>query len=137
MAYSKLHESSYDPYYQVQSRTYIYYSRYPALKPAQTNNNGRHLLRRLGMYARLAFVAGSAIVVGGVLPLALSYQLLFKSLISNDCSGCMVIGTRPYFEFDYIVSTMLAVLGFMTPIVVLFLLFRIMRNRVWRHELFH
>lgn len=134
---SKLHQSAYDPYYQVQSRTYVYYSRYPAVKPVQTHYQWRHVLRRIGMYARLAFVAASAIVVGGILPLALSYQLLFKSLINNDCSGCMVIGAQPYFEFDYVFATILAVMGFITPILVLYLLFRIMRSRQMRHELFH
>jgi hypothetical protein len=94
-------------------------------------------MRRIGMYARLAFVAGSAVVVGGILPLALSYQLLFRSLIENDCKGCMVIGAQPYFAFDYIVATMLAVFGLMIPILVLYGLIQIMRSRVLRHELFH
>lgn len=134
---SRLQESYYDPYYQVQSRTYLYYSRYPMVKPIKKAYTWRHVLRRIGMYARLAFVAGSFVVVGGVLPLALSYQLLFRSLIENDCTGCMVIGAQPYFAFDYIIATMLAVLGFMMPILVLYGLTRIMRSRVLRHELFH
>jgi hypothetical protein len=137
MSRSNLPESSYDPYYQVQSRTYIYYSRYPSVKPLKKTYTWRHQLRRIGMYARLAFVAGSAIVVGGILPLALSYQLFFRSLIDNNCSSCMVIGAQPYFEFDYILATMLAVVGFIIPILVLYLLIQIMRSRVWRHELFH
>ena len=134
---SKLQDPFYNPYYQVQSRTYVYYSRYPAVKPTKTHRSWSTLLHRIGLYIRLVLVGVIMIVVGGLFPLLLSYELFFKQWVFNTCDTCQIIGASPSFNYDFMVATILAVLGFMIPILVLYVFIQIIRSRLLRHELFH
>jgi hypothetical protein len=134
---SKLQDPFYDPYYQVQSRTYIYYSRYPAVKPTRTHRKWRTVLRRIGMYTRLAVVGAIMLILGGFFPLLLSYELFFKETIFNACSSCIIVGASPSFTYDLLGSSILAVFGLMMPVLILYVFIRVMRSRLMRHELFH
>ena len=119
-----------------ESRTYVYYSRYPAIKPAQKHRSRRNSLHRISVYVRLAVVAGILLVVGGIIPLLLSYELVFKPLVNLTCDQCQVVSAKPYFEFNYLFGSVLGVLGLMMPIFILYVLFRIIRSRSLRHDLF-
>ena len=119
-----------------ESRTYVYYSRYPAIKPITKHRSSRKTLRRIAMYMRLAVVAGILLVVGGICPLLLSYELVFKPLLNIACDHCQVIAAKPYFEFNYLFASILGVLGLMMPVFILYVFIRIMRSRSLRHDLF-
>ena len=133
----KLQDPFYDPYYQVQSRTYIYYSRYPAVKPTKTRRSWLRILRRIGMYMRLLTVGMILIVVGGMFPLLLSYELFFKETIFKACESCIIVGASPSFIHDLFGASLLATFGFMVPILVIYIMIKVMRSRLMRHELFH
>ena len=133
----KLQDPFYNPYYQVQSRTYIYYSRYPALKPTKTNRRWITLLRHIGMYTRLVIVGALLIIVGGVFPLLVSYELFFKETFFNACDSCIIVGASASFNMDLFGAGMLAILGFMMPIFVIYIFIKLMRSRLMRHEIFH
>ena len=120
-----------------ESRTYVYYSRYPAIKPAQKHRSRRNSFHRMSVYVRLALVAGILLVVGGICPLLLSYELVFKPLVNLACEQCQVVSAKPYFEFNYLFGSVLGVLGLMMPIFILYVLYRIMQSRSLRHDLFH
>jgi len=137
MATPDIHEPPSTPDTQWQTRSYIYYSRYPAIKTPSTHRSGRNRLRRIGMYGRLVMVGMVALLVGGILPLLLSYEIFFKPLITIACHDCQIVGAKPYFEFDYIFATILGVLGFMMPILVLYVFIKITRSRSLRHDIFH
>jgi hypothetical protein len=119
------------------SRTYVYYSRYPAIKPIHSHRSWRSRLRRMGMYMRLFAIGLIAITVGGIFPVVLSYELCFKPLITVACNDCQIINGAPYFEFDYIFASVLGVFGFMMPIFVLYIFIKILRSRTFRHDIFH
>ncbi len=134
---SKLQDPFYNSHYQVQSRTYLYYSRYPAIKPTKTHHSWHTTLRRIGDYTRLLIVGIIMLIVGGAFPLLLSYELFFKQVVLNACDSCQIIGASPSFNYDFMVASILAVLGFMMPVLVLYMFIQIMRSRLLRHELFH
>ncbi|MBI1278323.1 MAG: hypothetical protein GC179_09370 [Anaerolineaceae bacterium] len=134
---SKLQESFYNPYYEVQSRVYIYYSRYPAVKPTKTRRSLRRRLRLLSLYLRLVFIGVIMTIVGGLFPLILSYELFFKQMVFNACDTCNIIGASPSFQYDFMVADIIAVFGFMMPILIIIVFIKIMRSRLMRHELFH
>lgn len=137
MVPSKLQGSHYDPYYQVQSRTYVYYSRYPAVKPTKTSRRWRTVLRRISLYVRLVVVGAIMLIVGGFFPLLLSYELFFKEIAFNECASCIIVGASPSFTYDLLGASILAIFGLMMPILILYIFIRIMRSRLMRHELFH
>ena len=85
---------------------------------------------------RLIVIGVMAIIIGGIFPLAISYEIFFKPFIILSCNQCQIINSRPYFEFDYILGTILGILGFMMPIIVLYVLIKILQNRVFRRDLF-
>jgi hypothetical protein len=134
---NKLQDPFYDPYYQVQSRTYLYYSRYPALKPTKSHHKWRTILRHMGMYMRLVMVGAIMLIVGGIFPLYLSYELFFKEIAFNACQSCIIVGASPSFTNDLFGASILAIFGFMMPILVLYIFIKVMRSRLMRHELFH
>ena len=133
----KLQDPFYNPYYEVQSRTYVYYSRYPAVKPTKTHRSLRRKLYILGMYIRLVFVGLIVLIIGGLFPLILSYELFFKQIVFNACGSCQIFGSSPSFGYEFLFATILALIGLMTPIGVLFILIKVMRSRLMRHDLFH
>ncbi len=133
----KVQDPFYNPYYEVQSRTYVYYSRYPAVKPTKTHDSLRRKLYILGMYIRLVFVGLIMLVVGGLFPLVLSYELFFKQIVFDACGSCQIFGSSPSFAYDFLIAVILAITGFMTPIVIFFIFIKIIRSRLMRHELFH
>lgn len=119
------------------ARTYTYYSRYPATKPTHSHRSRRYQLRRLGMYLRLIAIGVIALIMGGIVPVFLSYELCFKPLVTITCNQCQIINSAPYFEFDYVIATVIGVFGFMMPVFVLYIFIKIMRDRMFRHDLFH
>ncbi len=134
---SKLQDPFYNPYYKVQSRTYVYYSRYPAIKPTKTHRSLRRKLHIVGLYMRLVFVGVLMTVIGGLFPLLLSYELFFKQIVFNACDSCQIVGASPSFTYDFLLASIIAVFGFMMPILVFIIFIKIMRSRLMRHELFH
>ncbi len=133
----KLQDPFYNPYYEVQSRTYVYYSRYPAVKPTKSHRSLHHKLYLIGIYARLVFVGVLMTIVGGLFPLILSYEFFFKQIVFNACDTCQIFGTSASFTNDFLFAAILAVFGFMMPILVIFVFIKVVRSRLMRHELFH
>jgi hypothetical protein len=119
-----------------ESRTYVYYSRYPAIKPITKHRTWRKSLRRIGNYLRLSMVGAILVIVGGICPLLVSYELVFKPLVDFACNNCQVVSAKPYFEFNYIFGSILGVFGLMMPIFVAYIFIRILRSRSLRHDLF-
>jgi len=119
-----------------QARTYVYYSRYPAVKTPPIHISWRTSLHRIRMYFSLVMVGAIMTIVGGVFPVMLSYEMVFKPLVNIVCEQCQVV-MNPYFEFDFVFASILGVMGFMMPIIMLYLFIKIMRNRTLRHDLFH
>ena len=134
---SNTNDSISPTFYQTVSRTYIYYSRYPAVKPINEHFSWHKVLRRMGLYARLTVIGVMMTIIGGVFPLIISYDLFFKPIILANCNSCLIIGAQPYFEIDYIIATILGVMGFMMPIFVLYIFMKIITSRTMRHDLFH
>ncbi|MEP6985271.1 MAG: hypothetical protein ABI970_06730 [Chloroflexota bacterium] len=114
----------------------IYYARYPAIKSTTTIRTWRNTLWRIGLYARLVIIGAIMTLVGGVFPIIVSYELYFKSLLTITCSQCQIVDPKPYFEFDYVLGTVMGVFGFMVPILVLYVFIKILRSRSFRHDLF-
>lgn len=119
-----------------QTRTYVYYSRYPAVKTNPIHVSWRTSLHRIWMYFSLVMIGVIMTIVGGIFPVWLSYEMVFKPLVNITCEQCQVV-MNPYFEFDYVFASILGVMGFTIPIIVLYLFIKIMRNRTLRHDLFH
>lgn len=134
---TKLQKPFYNPYYEVNSRVYVYYSRYPAIKPTKTHRTLRRRLHILSMYVRLVLVAIIMTIVCGLFPLLLSYELFFKQMVFNACDTCELVGASLSFQYDFFVADLIAVLGFMMPIVICLIFIKIMRSRLMRHEIFH
>ncbi len=119
-----------------ESRTYLYYSRQPALKMTKADGSWRKRLRRITISLRIAMAGVIALIVGGVFPLILSYELAFRPLLRINCSDCQIMDPQPYIEFNYVIATALGVLGLMMPIFVLYIIIKIVRSRSLRHDLF-
>ena len=118
------------------SKTYVYYARYPAVKSTSTNRTWRTTLWRIGLYARLIVIGSIMTIVGGVFPVIVSYELYFKQLLTITCSQCQIVDPKPYFEFDYVLGTVIGVFGFIVPILVLYVFIKILRSRSFRHDIF-
>jgi hypothetical protein len=115
-----------------EERTYVYYSRYPAIKPTHSQRSKRYQLRRLGMYLRLIAISVIAVIMGGIVPILLSYELCFKPLFIDE-----IVNATPYFAVDYVLASAIGIFGFMMPIFVLYIFIKIMRDRMLRHDIFH
>ncbi len=83
-------------------RGYDYYSRYPAVKSTTSRRSLRRMLGRIGMYTRMVILGAIAIIVGGIFPLLISYELFLKPLVTITCNECQIVRVKPYFEFDYV-----------------------------------
>jgi hypothetical protein len=137
MAATELQHLSVSPEKLWETRTYTYYSRYPAIKPTLSHHSRGYQLRHLGMYLRLITLGVIAVIMGGIVPILLSYELCFKRLLTVTCNDCQIVNSSPYFAFDYVLASALGILGFMMPIFVLYIFVKIMRNRMLRHDIFH
>jgi len=124
------------PRYQIQAHRYAYYTRYPINKATGQRSTWRRTIRRVVQYTNLVLLGAVMMVVGGIFPLMLSYDLFFKSILNSTCDACVVLDVRSFFAVDYIIATMLAVLGFMMPIFVLVIFIHLMRSQAFRRDLF-
>ncbi|MCA0458043.1 MAG: hypothetical protein LCI00_29015 [Chloroflexi bacterium] len=114
------------------SRAYIYYSRYPVVKPKSTGLEMRLALRTLWNYTRLIIVTVMVMTLGAAFPILTANEFFFKPLFSSG-----VVGGRPYFALDLITASFMVVLGLIVPLLTLFFLVKIMRNPNVRRDVFN
>lgn len=119
------------------SRAYIYYSRYPVVKPKSTGLEWRRAFRTLWNYIRLMIVTLMVMTLGAAFPILVATEFFFKPLFANDCDKCLIIGARPYFELDLVSASFMFVLGCIVPLLTLFFLVKIMRNPNVRRDVFN
>jgi hypothetical protein len=135
MATNGQHPQSMVPAIPWQTRTHEYYSKYPP----KANGSMHHWWtrpRRALRYVQLLIAGVILLVIGGIFPLLISYELFFKPLLTITCQQCQIINATPYFAVDYILATVVGVLGFMMPLFVVIILVKVLRNRMLFHDLF-
>jgi len=133
---SKTQDTFSPPQYQVQSHRYTFYSHYDKDKVTGARPNWHRKLWLIGVYIRMVLLGIIVVVVGGIFPLLVGYEYFFKSLLGPTCTTCMTPDLEPYSVFNYMVASMLLVMGFIIPILVLAVFIHLIWNRSFRQDIF-